>query len=171
MKVGKPHIDKIDGAAHIVFPVLELLPARQLVARIGTKKAEVFELTVSSAKKKRSLDQNELMWRLCQMIAEAIGATKDEVYREHIHDYGDWIPAQVARSASAELARQWQSNGVGWIAEVISEKGDVAELRLYAGSSTYSTGQMTRLIEALMADCKALGIEPDERLASLYAER
>lgn len=169
MKVGKPKMIREDGVMHIAFPVAEYLPARQMVVKLGNKKSDVFELTVASAKKKRSVDQNELMWKLCQLIAEAIGATKNDVYREHIRDYGDWINTLVRKEDSSEIMRQWESNGVGWIAEEFGESNGLVKVRLYAGSSTYSTIQMKRLIDSLMDECKNLGIEADERLASLYA--
>lgn len=170
MKVGKPKMIREDGVMYIAFPVSEYLTARQTVVKLGNKKSEVFELTVASAKKKRSVDQNELMWKLCQLIAESIGATKNEVYREHIRDYGTWVNSLVKRDDADALKRQWESNGVGWIAEELDENKGIVKLRLYAGSSTYDTAQMKRLIDSLMDECKNLGIETDERLASLYGQ-
>lgn len=170
MKVGKPKLIREDETMYLAFPVTEYFPARQMVVKLGNKKAKVFELTVTNAKKKRSNDQNELMWKLCQLIAEAVGITKNEVYREHIRDYGTWVNSLTKRDDADALKRQWESNGVGWIAEELGENNGIVKLRLYAGSSTYDTAQMKRLIDSLMDECRSLCIEVDERLASLYGQ-
>lgn len=179
MRVGKPVLKKIEiekdngkteEVLHIAFPVEEYFEARKMYNKLTNSKAARFELTVTNAKKKRSDDQNELMWKLCQLIAEAVGITKKEVYREHIRDYGEWESVLVKRSGADALKRQWESNGVGWIAEEIDENNGIVKLRLYAGSSTYDTAQMKRLIDSLMDECRSLCIEVDERLASLYGQ-
>lgn len=169
MRVGKPKLIREGETMLLAFPVTEYFPARQMVVKLGNKTTQVFELTVTNAKKKRSTDQNELMWKLCQLIAESVGITKNEVYREHIRDYGEWESVLIKRSGADALKRQWESNGVGWIAEEIDENNGIVKLRLYAGSSTYDTAQMKRLIDSLMDECRSLCIEVDERLASLYA--
>lgn len=170
MKVGKPKIIREDGQPYIAFPALDMLLARQTVAKLGAKKDQQFELTVTAVKKKRSQDQNELMWKLCQMIAESIRSTKEEIYREQIRSYGTWTSVLVREDASADFARQWQSNGTGWVTEITERRPPFVVLRCYPGSSTYTVEQMKRLIDALMDECRALGIETDERIASLYAQ-
>lgn len=122
MKVGKPVLKKIEiekdngeteEVLHIAFPVEEYFEARKMYNKLNNSKSARFELTVTNAKKKRSNDQNELMWKLCQLIAEAVGITKNEVYREHIRDYGTWVNSLTKRDDADALKRQWESNGVG----------------------------------------------------------
>lgn len=166
--VYRPTVDREDGKLYLRFPVGDAMEARRLTARL--KDGVRYTLTVTRAKKSRSLDQNDLMWKLCQVIAEAVGATKNEVYRQHIRDYGDWTSILVKKEAEETFRRQWESNGDGWIVETGESYGGMIALRCYAGSSTYDTKQMTRLIDSLIDECKNLGIETDERTASLLAE-
>lgn len=51
--------------------------------------------------------------------------------------------------------------GTGWITEQVDFEadGDHVRVRRYYGSSTYNTRQMSRLIDNLVQDCKAVGVE------------
>lgn len=167
-RVYRPVLEREDGKTYLRFPAADVMEARRLTARL--KDGVRYTLVVSRERKSRSLGQNELMWRLCQVIAEAVGTTKNEVYRQHIRDYGDWTSVLVKKDAAGAFKRQWESNGEGWLVEEHAPHGDAIVLRCYAGSSTYDTAQMTRMIGSLTDECRALGIETDERLVSLLAE-
>ena len=41
-------------------------------------------------KQKRSIDANNLLWEFCTRIAERIGKTKEDVYREQIRQAGSY---------------------------------------------------------------------------------
>ena len=51
--------------------------------------------------------------------------------------------------------------GTGWVTEQVDygPDGDHLVIRLYYGSSTYNTKQMSRLLDAVIADCKEQGID------------
>lgn len=168
VSVYRPTVDREDGKLYLRFPVCDAMEARRLTARL--KDGVRYTLTVARERKSRSLGQNRMMWKLCQIIAEAVGATKNEIYRQHIRDYGDWTSILAKKEAAEVFRRQWESNGDGWIVETGESYGDMIALRCYAGSSTYDTKQMARMIDSLVDECKNLGIETDERLVSLLAE-
>lgn len=119
-------------------------------------------------KNRRSLDANAYAWVLIDKIAEATREKKIDVYRQSIREIGGVSDLLTIRKDAFEaFARRWGSNGIGWQAEVDRDaltQGYV-HVRAYYGSSTYDTDQMSRLIDSLVQDCKALGIEtlpPDE---------
>ena len=168
--VYRPSITKDeDCRTCLSFPVVDIFAARRMAAKL---KPDVrYMLSAEKEKKPRSNDQNRLMWELCQRIAEALDIKRNEVYREIIRDYGDYVTVRVSRADAVLVANEWQAKGIGWISECESADGDDLVLRLYQGSSTYDTAQMTRVINALMDECKTLGIDvDDERLVSLLAE-
>ena len=168
--VYRPSITKDeDGRTCLSFPVVDIFAARRMAAKL---KPDVrYMLSAEKEKKPRSNDQNRLMWELCQRIAEALDIKRNEVYREIIRDYCDYVTVRVSRADAVLVANEWQAKGIGWISECESADGDDLVLRLYQGSSTYDTAQMTRVINALMDECKTLGIDvDDERLVSLLAE-
>lgn len=132
-------------------------------------------IEVSSYRKKRSLSANAYAWTLMEKIAENQGITKEEVYRHHIKAVGVFRTAAVSENAADTLMKGWAMNGLGWIAEKLgnSDTKGFVDMALYYGSSVYSTKQMTRLIDNIIQDCEALGIEtktPDEiaKMLSLW---
>lgn len=129
--------------------------------------------TFDKAKKKRSLDANNYLWVLVGKIAAAVGISPDEVYRNAIRDAGEYTPLPIRADALDEFSRIWSTHGTGWFVDVLDDsklKG-YKLVRAYNGSSTYDTKQMSRLIDYVVEDAKALGIETmTERELSLLKE-
>ena len=111
--------------------------------------------------KKRSLSANAYAWVLIDKIAESTGKSKVEVYREEIRDIGGVSQTICCQEKDArKIEAYWKSRGLGWQAEEIDSKIDGCVcLVLYAGSSCYNTKQMSTLIDHVVQDAKALGIE------------
>lgn len=135
---------------------------------------KIYMLEIKEKKQKRSLNANAYMWALCEQIAAVQGLTKEEVYRRAIKEVGIFRQAEIDDKAVNTLIHAWQLNGTGWIAE----KADYGEhdgfslINLYYGSSTYNTAQMSRLIDYIVQDCKALDIETlTDREISLLTEK
>lgn len=119
------------------------------------------ELTVKKYRQKRSLDANAMMWHFCEEIAKVTGTTKEDVYRQEIREVGVYTPLPIRNDAVDEFQEIWSSHGVGWIAEVVddSKLEGYKLVFAYHGSSQYDTKQMSRLIDNIMQDAKALGID------------
>ena len=67
----------------------------------------------------------------------------------------------------------WKRMGLGWQTDTFPSKIDgCTNVALYYGSSTYDVPTMSRLIDNIVQDCKALGIETksSEELESLLGE-
>lgn len=125
------------------------------------KGLEKLTLKFGKFKKKRSLDANAYAWTLIGKIAEKTNVPKNEVYREAIRGIGgNYEIVCVKEEAADSLRSGWERNGIGWCTDILLSKLDgCANVMLYYGSSTYDTEQMSRLIENIIQDCKALGIE------------
>lgn len=122
-------------------------------------------------KKKRSLDANGYAWVLIDKLAEATGYPKSEVYRNSIREVGGVSDVLCIKDEAQEMfCRAWSDKGLGWQTEVFPSKlPGCVNVTAYYGTSVYTTRQMSRLIDHLIEDCRALGIEtlsPD-RLQSL----
>lgn len=116
---------------------------------------------IKRKRKKRSLDANAYCWVLIDKIAEATGLSKIEVYRETLKNIGgvsDMIC--IKEEAYERLKRGWMHKGLGWqcIKEPSKIKGCVNANLIY-GSSVFDTAQMSRLIDSLVQDAEALGID------------
>ena len=130
-------------------------------------------VTLGPKRRKRSLDANAYLWVLCDQIAKAIRATKEEVYRAAIKRVGvvDVIP--MREDAAAEWCRRWRSRGIGWVVETADAGLDGwVEVLAYWGSSTYSASEMSRLLDDVIEEAKGLGIETatPEQLALMREE-
>ena len=165
--VYRPSICKDeDGRDCLRFPVADIFAARRMAAKL--KPDTRYMISIEKERKPRSNDQNSLMWELCQRIAEAIDVKRVEVYQDTIRNYGRYARIRVDRKNAELVANEWTAKGIGWVTECESADGDDLVLRLYQGSSTYDTQQMSRIISALMDECRNLGIDvDDERLVSL----
>jgi hypothetical protein len=129
-------------------------------------------------RKKRSLDANAYAWVLIDKIAQATGVPKTEVYRKVIREIGGVSEIVCVRTEAVDKFREgWEAHGLGWQTDVMPSKIEgCTNVVLYYGSSTYDTKQMSALIDSLVQDAQALGIEtlpPHEiaRLNSLWGEK
>lgn len=118
-----------------------------------------YTISIDRQKRKRSLNANAYMWQMCQKIAEKVGATKETVYRKNIREVGSFETVELISAGAARFIRRWQANGLGCIAEPLSERNGYTTIIAYYGSSSYSTAEMSRLIEAVVEEAKTLGVE------------
>lgn len=155
-------------------------PACALCDEISAN-GKVYQLTAKPYNEHRSLSANAYCWVLCEKIAKATSTkdatvTKEEVYRNAIKRVGVFNIVTVAETALETLERHWQSNGTGWIVDSLGESTEgFVDVAVYYGSSSYDKAEMGRLLDDLIEDAKALGIEtesPDEiaRIKSLWGE-
>jgi hypothetical protein len=145
------------------------------MALVRKHKNKLYNLEVKEYRRKRSLDANSYAWVLIHKLAEATRLTPVEVYREAIRNVGNnATPLCVREQDVAKIIRSWERNGLGWVVDNLgmSQVRGCRNLLAYHGSSTYDTEQMSRLIDNLVQDCKALDIEtlPPEKLALLKEE-
>lgn len=120
-------------------------------------------IEVKPYRERRSLDANAYCWVLIDRLAEKLHKAKTEIYREYIKDIGGVSETVCVKNAAVErLCESWQKNGIGWQTEAFESKLEgCTNIILYYGSSTFSTEQMSRLIELIIVDCKEQGIQTD----------
>ena len=119
------------------------------------------EITVRKFRQRRSLDANAYAWVLIDRLSEALQADKTEVYRRAIRNIGGVSETVCVQEKAAErLCSGWERNGMGWQAQRFPSKiPGCVNVVLYYGSSTYDVRQMSALIDSLVQDCAAVGIE------------
>lgn len=119
------------------------------------------EIEIKEQRKRRSLDANAYFWALAGKLAANLRISPTEVYRHYIPDIGgNYEIVTVAEQGAEKLREMWSAHGKGWIVEELSASAKgYATLLLYYGSSTYDSVQMSRLIDMIVMDCKANGIE------------
>lgn len=138
-------------------------------------KDKKYDLTVKQHWEHRSLDANAYAWTLIDKLSAALHKKKSEIYRETIKNIGGVSESFCLPTAAAvRLAESWDDGshlGRQAIMEDAIFEG-CSNLTLFFGSSEYDTKQMSALIDSIIEDCRAVGIEtlPPEKLAILKEE-
>ena len=131
----------------------------------AVKQLKDFDLNVAVKKfrQKRSPNANAYFWQLCEQIAEAVGLSKEDVYRDCIRHSGVFEDCEMPKEAAQGMSRMWRTIGIGWFVERVdyAENGDDWLVRRYYGSSSYDTKQMSRIIDYAVNEARNLGIETD----------
>lgn len=121
---------------------------------------KTLDVDIKVHRKKRSKNANDYLWTLCTKIAESQGISPEEVYRKEIREVGVFEPLAIADGNVERFSEAWKRRGVGWFAVLVDRAyPGYQRVHAYYGSSTYDTGQMSRLINNTIEDAKALGIE------------
>ncbi len=159
------NIDFRSNKANIIFELVSKTEGISLYEKY--KADEKLDIKISKHREKRSVNSNDYCWQLCSKLAEALSNekvryTKDDIYRKAIKETGIYKDFRDLSSADAKTLRAaWEMLGTGWITEQVDymPDGENVIVRCYYGSSKYNKKQMGRLIDGIVQDCKAVGIE------------
>ena len=122
-----------------------------------------YEIVVK--KKKRSNDANSYAWVLIHQIASKLRMPPLEIYRNAILNTGGVTESVVciAEEAAEQFTRSWEAGHLGrQVQQFPSNRKGFVNLIVIYGSSDYDTQQMSRFIDGLVQDAKALGIETED---------
>jgi hypothetical protein len=149
----------LDGKAQVTLTINEKNTLIQSLDELSAAEKLSFEMKPYRAK--RSLDANAYFFVLADKLAEKLNTTKEDVYKNAIRNIaGVSEIVCVKDSAAKKLCEVWEQSGLGYQTETFPSKIEgCTNVVLYYGSSTYDSAQMTRLIDHVVQDCKAVGIE------------
>lgn len=145
----------LDGRAEITFTTqrgavyaLEELHDKDLLVKVCTYS------------KRRSLSQNAYMWVLIGYLSAKLGLSKDDIYKAYIKDYGVYEVLPIRAEAVDRFIQCWTARGLGWVCEVLRESkfSGYVNCIAYFGSSSYTSEEMRRLLDAVIQDCNEQGI-------------
>ena len=114
---------------------------------------------IKEYKKKRSLNANSYCWALIQEIADALGSTKEEIYKKFIKEKGIFRTMKVDNNALNTLTYLWQDKGLGWVVDILDKNEEDTEVILYYGTSSYNSKQMATFIDYIVESAKDIGIQ------------
>lgn len=122
--------------------------------------------TVELKRERRSLNANAYMWVMCHELAKKLSSERkkysaEDVYRRAVAESGLCIIQPVRDSDFEKMAVAWSNHGIGWFIEKIGKSlfAGYSDVAFYHGSSVYDGEEMSRLIDGLVQDCHALGID------------
>ena len=175
-KIVGANIDFKTNKPQLTLEVNERADFEMLVDEMRDK--DKLSIEIKPYRERRSLDANAYFFVLADKLAAKLHLTKEEVYRNAIKEIGGVSETVCVKSHAAErLCEGWSQNGIGWQTDTFPSKIEgCTNVILYYGSSTYDTEQMSMLIDHIVQDCQAEGIEtrtPNEiaNLLSMWGER
>ena len=124
-------------------------------------KDHAVEVEIKKAQKHRSMEANRYAWVLIDQIASRLHVGRKEVYREAIKDTGGVSKEAIMKSDAVLPFREiWEKYGIGNQVEIVDEDLDTGEcsVRIYFGSSTFNTAQMSALLDNLIHEAEQHGI-------------
>ena len=134
---------------------------RAQAAQLAPQIDKPYVIEAKPERKRRSLDANAYLWVLLDHLSAALRTPKIELYRRLIPDIGGNCQVVCVQDKAVDKLRDgWEHNGLGWLTDTTPSKLEgCTNVILYYGSSTYDTAQMSRLIDMVISECKAQGIE------------
>ena len=120
-------------------------------------KDKLYDISIKEHKEKRSLSANAYCWVLISKIAAKTKTTKEEVYLEMLKRYGVGTTFEISSNVTLDNFFKYY--------EVLAERKNKKVVRSYVGSSEYNSQEMFELIDGIIYEAKAIGIEtmtPDE---------
>ncbi len=113
------------------------------------------EITVKPFRKKRSLDQNSLLWAILGKIADKNRACKDDIYLEMLKRYGQGGVIKVRKQDEETIIRSFDYYEEHEKLYTDDEK----YYRVWVGSSKYNTEEFSILLDGVVSEAKEIGIE------------
>ena len=118
------------------------------------------KFTIKEYRESRSLNANSYCWVLLGKIANEIGSTKEEIYRDYIKHKGIYKIITMTSEAVPTFKKVWQDRGLGWLCDTSETKiAGLTDVIAYYGTSSYNTKQMANFIDYVVQECLNLGIE------------
>lgn len=145
-------------------------------SEIEKLQSEMLEISIKKYRAKRSLNANNYFWKLLQELCEEIGLDTIAEYKRRVKELGIFRTFKIMAEQVKTFKKVWEEQGVAWFCEIADTEyignTEFKIIHAYYGSSSYNSKQMSRLIDSLVQDCKAVGIETktDEEINSLLRE-
>ena len=138
-------------------------------------------IEIKKYSQKRSLDANNYLWHLCSLVAQKSSKFskdgKEDVYREAIRAKGVFEPLMIRQDAVERFVNRWTEKGSGWFVDLIDDyKSKYKVVHAYYGSSTYTSLEMSRIIDYVVLLAEDLGIQTitpkeKERMLGSWAKK
>ena len=114
-----------------------------------------YEVTIQRAAKQRSLDSNSYLWALCGNIAQVLKQRKDDIYFEMLKRYGVSLIVKIRDRDRQRFMRSYKYIQPH---ESLPNEEEAQYYRVYLGSSTYDSQEMSVLLDGVVSECEELGI-------------
>lgn len=166
-KIVGANIDFRTNKPMLTLQINELNDFKALVDDMN--QCEKLSIEIKPFRAKRSLNANNYAWLLLTEIADALRASKEEIYLIMLKRYGQSELISVLSHIPIEhYVKYYEEAGESKLNGKLFK-----HYRVYKGSSEYDSREMSIFIDGVVSEAKELGIQtetPDEiaRMKSLW---
>lgn len=125
--------------------------------------ASELDLEINKHKEKRRINANNYFWLMLQKLCELQELDTIEEYKKRVKELGIFRIFRIEKENVKTFKIIWEEKGIAWFVEEFDTEyvGNIEFkiLHAYYGSSSFDKKQMSRLIDGLVQDCQAVGIE------------
>lgn len=158
------NIDFISGAPKVTLAINEKTAFLQGYDEL--KDHEKLSIEIKPYRAKRSLDANSFFWAACTVIANALRTSKDAVYFDMLRRYGQGFVVKVPNQHIEKFKRTYKYVEPH---DALPVEDKAQYFRVWLGSSTYDSTEMSILIDGVLSEIKEMGLDfVSEEEASLY---
>ncbi len=126
------------------------------------KDSNDIRVTAVRWRNRRSIDANNYMWLLLSELAPVLNTTKDDLYLVELQKYGTFMYLPGTDDDIEMLKKVFRiviKRGDTILTTPSGKQMKMHQLQCYKGSSLYDTLEMSRLIDGVVEDAKAEGID------------
>ena len=171
MKVERIELQKTYWGEWKISGTLDKESVPEAMRLVDESKGKTYELTLKQWRDKRTLSANAYFHALCTKLAAKLRISNDDCKKMMVRSYGtvaerNGTPVMIMIPKGAKEEDYWPY--CEWVYG--DEQHDYYQL--YKQTHTLNTAEFARLIDGLVEECKAVGIEtmPPDELARLYAQ-
>lgn len=162
-------LDMKTGKAILTFVVNEKNDAMNCFNKF--QECEKLTIKVDQHREKRSLNANNYAWALISKIADALRASKDDIYLKMLKHYGTSEVVSVVGHIPIERYVKYCE----YFGESILKGKRFVHYKVFKGSSDFDSREMSIFIDGIVSEAQELGIQtktPAEiaNLKSLWGE-
>ena len=171
-----------DGTAELTLAIDQI--SRGAVKSVVTEARKALEsdgvlsCELKRVKKRRTLPQNALLWRLLTIYAETLNGgrtgdiTPEKLYYEMLERYGVAVFVAVPDICIDDLRKAYRKIKI--IDETVIERNGkrtpAKTVKCILGSSKYNTEQMKKLIDGIFDELAILGVDCGGEVYELYQD-
>lgn len=158
-KISNISVDYLTGNIKVEFEANKKENILEILSEL--RNCDKLTVEVKKFRKKRSLDANALLWKLCSKLAEKLSTTKEQIYKKAISEVGQFEILPIRNDAVQTFVEVWEGKGLGFVCETIgaSKLKGYTNIIAYYGSSTYDSKSMSILVDYVAQECRELGID------------
>jgi hypothetical protein len=122
------------------------------------RQGKKYSVDIHPYREPKSHDQLGAIWGKIGEIADALYASKEEIYEECLRRYGQGTAMRIKTDALPDVERVYR------LVDVKQERGDgTVFVKAYKGLSQMDTAEASRLLEGVLDECKSMGISTEIR--------